>query len=278
MSLIRLWNAIFALACVFVGFSLAAQADFTALDWFLALGISGLIFAGGNALNDCIDTEIDKSAHPSRPIPSGAISRRDALFVSWGLLSGGVVLSALAIVLDRNIPGAIGLISAFLIITYDYYLKKIPLAGNITIGILGGAIFVFAGSFGEINARHLFAAGFALLFHIAREIVKDIADLPAEEASGIRTFPAKVGVESAARLATVLLVAIVPITIVPFFLEILSLWYLGAVILFADLPIILFAWLIPQSTTPRRAEKIAHDLKWIMAGGLFSLYIGGITI
>lgn len=275
--MLRFGNTLAALFCVVIGFKLSQTVETDALNWVLALATTGFIFMGGNALNDYLDREIDKSAHPSRPIPAGFLKPQSVKKIAYLFFGAGIILSILTVFLGYLIPGLISLLSALILISYDYYLKKIPLAGNITIGILGALVFIYSGAFTSICFKHIFAGVFAMLFHIAREIVKDIADAPYEKALGIKTLPSKIGLERSSKISSTLLILIVPISIIPFFLKIFSIWYLGVVILFADLPILLISWIIPQSTTPRRAEKISRDLKWVMLSGLFALYIGGIT-
>ena len=82
---------------------MAAGTDM--VDQWLNLLISAVVvfmfICGGNALNDYIDFEIDKTAHPERPIPSGRMERRTALHIALLMLGGSVVVSFLTIDLER---------------------------------------------------------------------------------------------------------------------------------------------------------------------------------
>ena len=50
-----------------------------------------MCFAGAaNALNDVVDYEIDKINRPMRPLPSGFVKKRTALFISILLFSMGL--------------------------------------------------------------------------------------------------------------------------------------------------------------------------------------------
>ena len=276
MRLIRWANTLAALFCVYVGFSFGADNP-SAGEWVVVLFSVGFIFAGGNALNDYVDAQIDESAHPKRPLPSGALKREKVRKVGINLISIGVLIALGGTSLFGLLPASIALLAAGLLVLYDLYFKRVPLLGNAVVGLLGAMVFIYTGTVQGLAPGHLYAAGFAFLFHVGREIVKDIADLPFDEAAGIRTLPARIGATHSAKIATFFLLIIVPLSIVPYFTKAFSLWYLGAVIMFADLPLLLFAWMLPQSTSPSAASKMASDLKWVMVGGLFALLLGGLT-
>jgi 4-hydroxybenzoate polyprenyltransferase len=55
---------------------------------------SAALYAGGMALNDVADREVDAEERPSRPIPSGRISAKAALAVGEGLCVLGVAAAA----------------------------------------------------------------------------------------------------------------------------------------------------------------------------------------
>ncbi len=56
---------------------------------------SACLYAGGMALNDYADRDIDASERPERPIPSGRVSPRRALAVASGLTGAGLALAAI---------------------------------------------------------------------------------------------------------------------------------------------------------------------------------------
>jgi 4-hydroxybenzoate polyprenyltransferase len=67
--------------------------------WFsctLVALASACLYTGGMVCNDYFDVEQDRRERPERPIPSGAVSRREAGFLGAGLLAGGVFLALLA--------------------------------------------------------------------------------------------------------------------------------------------------------------------------------------
>ena len=95
LQLFRTGNAVMGIVGVAVAAFMAAGTDIA--DAWANLLISAVVvfmfICGGNALNDYIDYEIDKTAHPERPIPSGRMTRRAALHAALAMLGGSVVVS-----------------------------------------------------------------------------------------------------------------------------------------------------------------------------------------
>jgi 4-hydroxybenzoate polyprenyltransferase len=95
----------------------AAEADEVHL---IALMVSsGLLYIAGIVLNDYFDIEIDKKERPSRPLPSGKISKGSALTIAIVAL---LIANTIALVVGP-ISLAISLTLTLLIIAYDYQLK-----------------------------------------------------------------------------------------------------------------------------------------------------------
>lgn len=274
--LIRWKNTLVALICVAIAFSLG-ESKASGTIWITVMLTVGLVFAAGNILNDYSDYKTDIEAHPRRPIPRGAISRKNALTAGIVTMSIGLAIGAFGAAFYGPVPAIIAVAAGILLLFYDFAGKGIPLLGNSIVALLGGLVFIYAGTTVGLNVGHIYAACFAALFHLGREIVKDIADRFADEKAGIKTIPQLLGADKTARIALMPLLAIIPLSVVPFATGRFSLWYLGAVILFVDLPLALFAWILPGATSPRRASKCAGDMKWIMAGGIVALLLGGLT-
>jgi 4-hydroxybenzoate polyprenyltransferase len=71
----------------------AGGARFTGRQWLLPLG-SVFLYAGGMALNDYADRDLDTIERPERPIPSGRVPARCALGIATALMAVGVGLAA----------------------------------------------------------------------------------------------------------------------------------------------------------------------------------------
>jgi geranylgeranylglycerol-phosphate geranylgeranyltransferase len=164
-----------------------------------------MLVGGGNALNDYNDRESDKKNHPERPIPSGKISAENALNFAQILLGLGLVILIFA--LDNKMPFVIALLGIITLIAYENGLKAAGIAGNIAVGLMSGAVFLYAGMAVNDPGPTIWMVGLAILATITREIVKDIQDLEGDKDRF--TLPAKIGIDMSLNLATlILLVAI----------------------------------------------------------------------
>ena len=164
-----------------------------------------MLVGGGNALNDYNDRESDKKNHPERPIPSGKISAENALTFAQILLGLGLVI--LIFTLDNKMPFVIALLGVITLIAYENGLKAAGIAGNIAVGLMSGAVFLYAGMAVNDPGPTIWMFGLAVLATITREIVKDIQDLEGDKDRF--TLPARIGISKSLNLATlILLIAI----------------------------------------------------------------------
>jgi len=190
---------------------------------------SMLLVGGGNALNDYNDRETDKENHPERPIPSGSISADTASIYAQALLGSGLLI--LLFTLENKMPFVIALIGILLLTAYENGLKAAGISGNITVGLMSGAVFLFAGMAVNDPGPTLWMFGLAVLATITREIIKDIQDLEGDRDR--RTLPASIGIENSMRVAILfLLIAIgLSYTAMDQFEDVASNAYLGGITL-----------------------------------------------
>ena len=207
LALTRPENMILTAIAVIAGSFIAAGPEI--MDFQIEVAIccvcSMMLVGGGNALNDYNDRETDKENHPERPIPSGSISADTASVCAQALLGSGLLILLFA--LENKMPFVIALIGIILLIAYENRLKAAGISGNITVGLMSGAIFLFAGMAVNDPGPTLWMFGLAVLATITREIIKDIQDLEGDR--GRRTLPASIGIENSMRVAILfLLIAI----------------------------------------------------------------------
>lgn len=89
LQLIRLPNVLTAAADSLAGWLLVGGTLGAVAGWLPLALASMVLYAAGMALNDAFDAEIDRQERPSRPIPSGRISRRTAMRIGFvGLIAG----------------------------------------------------------------------------------------------------------------------------------------------------------------------------------------------
>ena len=208
IALTRPGNAILTSIAVIAG-AFIAKGPEDILDFQTEIAIccvsAMMLVGGGNALNDYNDRESDKKNHPERPIPSGKISAENALTFAQILLGLGLVI--LIFTLDNKMPFVIALLGVITLIAYENGLKAAGIAGNIAVGLMSGAVFLYAGMAVNDPGPTIWMFGLAILATITREIVKDIQDLEGDKDRF--TLPAKIGIDMSLNLATlILLVAI----------------------------------------------------------------------
>ncbi len=161
-----------------------------AMDWTFALfagsAAAFLITAFGNVLNDIVDRDVDQVAHPHRALPRGAISPDDAKMFA-GLCLGVGLLEAL---MANPFALAFATANVLLLVLYEWRLKRLPLVGNVAVGLLVASVFPFGAvaATGEWpTALRLWGlTGLAFLVNVARELWKDVQDRDAD--AGRRTF------------------------------------------------------------------------------------------
>jgi len=207
LALTRPGNAILTAIAVVAGTFIAAGPDIIEFqaEIMICCISAMMLVGGGNALNDYNDRESDKLNHPKRPIPSGQIKAENALNYAQALLAFGLLI--LFLTLENKMPFVIGLIGVITLIAYENGLKAAGITGNISVGLMSGAVFLYAGMAVNDPGPTLWMFGLAVLATISREIIKDIQDLEGDQDR--KTLPTRIGVSNALNLAVfILLVAI----------------------------------------------------------------------
>ena len=213
IHLMRLKNLGLALIATPLGAAFALL-DFEALLDYpeVALATLSVLFfmAAGNTLNDLSDVEIDRVAHPDRPLANEIITIGEAKALI-GLLSMMSLASliACAYLMDGGHEYTVGIyaLAVLLMLTYDHgpRTKQKGLIGNVSISILVAAVVLYGASSIEGLGAALcwYVAGVVFFVNLAREIIKDCQDMEAD--SGSRdTLPMKIGKENCRMIAYVL--------------------------------------------------------------------------
>lgn len=265
LQLFRTGNAVMGIVGVAVAAFMAAGTDIA--DAWANLLISAVVvfmfICGGNALNDYIDYEIDKTAHPERPIPSGRMTRRAALHAALAMLGGSVVVSLFTFDLECIL---IVVIACILMVSYEVALKQRGFVGNVTIAVLTGMMFLLGGAVVGDAADNVIVALMALLVSVGREIAKDIEDMESDEGDRL-TLPMRIGPRKAAALACVFFVAGPVLSVAPMVWHTYGPLYYSVVV--ADAIFVYCAAAVFSS--PHRAQKFA---KLAMAVALVAFIAG----
>jgi geranylgeranylglycerol-phosphate geranylgeranyltransferase len=182
-----------------------------------------LIAGGGMVAGDIVDATIDKTNNPKRPLPSGKITRGNAIAWSVLLLVVGNFIPFYFITLEAFY---VAITATALFLAYHTVLKRIPLAGNVLVSILL-VLAIFFGSFvqGNYNAA-LQLMVMIFLSSMAREIYKTIDHVLGEKHPVHMTMSTKLGVIKARMIGSLFIAATVIASFVPFFTNISSVVYL----------------------------------------------------
>ncbi|HTP12128.1 MAG TPA: geranylgeranylglycerol-phosphate geranylgeranyltransferase [Bacteroidota bacterium] len=241
-------------------------------QWFevlLAALTGGLVAGAANAINDRFDADIDRINKPSRPIPRGDATQRDAL-IEWSVLS----LIAIALNVALNVY-AIGIVISAVAILYWYsaYFKRTVLAGNFIVGFMTGTAFIYGAVVVGNVERALMPAIFAFLANFAREILKDIEDIEGDRKEGAATLPVRYGIQPARIVASFALVLLVAATVVAYQLGIYTIVYLYIVLVVDVLLAAVLVWMWID-LAPASIRKMSSALKASMVIGLVAIFLG----
>ncbi len=263
-------NFITALS-VFIGATVSGDIE-TGERILLACISAWFISAGGNTINDFFDVNIDKINKPGRPLPRGSISPKSALAFSIFLFSMGFFLSFWI----KPFSPFIASLACGLLIAYSYALKKTMLWGNLTVSVVSALAFIYGGIATEDFRLSMIPAAFALLFHLGREILKDIEDIKGDSSVGASTLPLKLGVKFSLDICTLVFLFLMVLTTLPYFLHIFSFIYLLAAVLGVDTVLVYVIRSMRHDHSSKNLHRLSNILKIDMIVGLVAIFLGRI--
>jgi len=194
-----------------------------------------LFVAAGNSLIDYEDRDIDKKAHPNRPIPSGKIKIEKVLRFSYLLFILSIIMCIFNNLENITRPYSLILLlfNITVMITYEKNLKERGIPGNLSISWLIASLFLFgAVSIIKLPLLIILFTVMAFLANFMRELVKDIEDIKGDR--DIRhTAPIMHGVGPSSSLACISLTAAIFLSSLPYILRIVNIFYLF-IVLIAD--------------------------------------------
>ncbi len=237
----------------------------------LTVSIVMLFTAAANALNDAMDYEIDLVNKPLRPIPLGAVTIKNSLFISFILFSLGSVL-CLQLSDSAIIIGVF--IAMPMMIFYSISLKSKYFIGNIAVSLILSMSFLFSGAaYGSISLVWTpMLLAFSLTF--VREIVKDVSDIIGDQNQGLKTYPIINGVHKSARLIVVLCVLVGLGSLYPYLSGDYGINYIVTLFIGVEIPLMVVVFLLTKTPSISSATLSASILKFSTIMGLFSIYLG----
>lgn len=268
------------------GFEIANQ---NSVYFWLLIGASLLICAGGYVLNDYFDIKIDSINKPDKLLITNAISKKTAMLI-YQILSGAGLVAGLilAFLLKSFTLGFIFIVAVGLLWFYSASYKRQFITGNLivsflaAISVLSVAILKIAilqknyGNFifdTEIPPMiYVYVGGFAIFAFFTtwlREIIKDIEDEHGDREMECRTMPIKLGIARTKIFIYALIVLIITALFVSAklisFKDTLTFRY----ILFGTIiPLLVLAYLIFAAKEKKEFHQAATFAKVIMLVGV----------
>lgn len=263
--LVRGPNLVIAAAGVCAGGWIALERFGTPKELLFA-ALSGMaIGAVGNAWNDVRDIAADRLNRPTRPLPSGRVSRNAVDFILFAASSFGLGFAAL--VQGRQVLAAVAALLVMFI--YSPLLKPRPLIGNVAVAIVAGSPPFYGALAVGVPAAGVVPWILAAWLHFVREVVKDVEDETGDRVIGRRTLPIAVGMRPALVIAAGVALLFIPASL-------LLPWQAGydrayfLIALLAQMAVLVTAtWLLLG-----RVKHVSALLKGAMVIGLIALVAG----
>ncbi len=214
------------------------------------------IASAGFAINDYFDRESDAVIKPRRPIPSGALSLKQVVFVSGALFALGLILSSFINWLSFTIIA----IDSLLLLLYSYMVKKKSgFAANLLMGILTGTAFIYGqatiSDTVNLTSFTLYPIAFGT---IGGNVLRDILSLEGDSKVGYPTLPQKIGTISAAKVGAIFFLLtglLAPLPAIPFFAGHFTVYYLPLILLWSILLIYASIRLMTSVSTVQNIRK-----------------------
>jgi geranylgeranylglycerol-phosphate geranylgeranyltransferase len=226
-----------------------------------------LITGAGNTINDYFDLSIDRVNRPDRPLPSGTVTVKGALFFAGILFTMGILLS-----LATN-PYCVffAVVNSIILLLYAKKLKSTPLLGNLSVAYLAGSIFLFGGAFAGISGliNNVVITLITIFAMLARELLKDAEDVPGDLMAGAKTFPVLYGLRLTAIISIIFTIIAVLVSFYPYYRW--GAWYLAGIIP-VDGIILYGAWRASGCRTPECMKK-SRSTSFLKYGMFASLIV-----
>ncbi len=278
VALLRLMRPI---NCVMVGFAVIVGAVIgggvgilrSPLGLLLAF-VTGFTLTGSSmAINDYYDREIDAINEPRRPIPSGAVKPKEALIASSIL--GAVGLGASWMIGPANL--AIAVLAWLAMMGYSIRGKRTGLPGSLMVSACVSIPFVYGGFMagGASIGSPLIFSLIAFMANTGREVTKGIVDVEGDRSAGVRTIAVSKGAKPAAQLSALFYLSAVALSLLPPYLNLVSMLYVPFVAL-TDLGLIYLSASLVRDPSRENSRRVKNRVLPMMMSGLLGFLAGGL--
>ncbi len=235
---------------------------------FVIVLASTLVIASGYIINNFYDAEKDLINKPTK-------SMLDRLVSPQFKLNTYFMLNLFAVFAASYISfRAVLFFSAYIfgIWLYSHKLKRIPLMGNLFSAMLAiapfFAVFVYYKNFDPVIFVH---ALYLFLLILAREMVKDLENIPGDLAHGYKTVPVIYGT----RVSKMLITIVIALTLMPaivliryFTIGQMHWYFIAGVIL-----LLLFVVMLWRAKRKLHYVGLHNILKFVIVAGVFSILL-----
>ena len=271
LRLTRPLNCLMMGFAVIVGASLVSTLSFT-ISLLLGFVTSFSLAAASMTINDYYDRQIDAINEPSRPIPKGDVSPKEALIFAAALTTVGLVAA-----FKTNLPSLVVAVTA-LIISFTYITKgkKTGLPGNLLVSATVVIPFIYGGlTVGQLETSTLLFVAIAFLSNTGREITKGIVDVEGDRSHNIKTIAVTYRERTAAATAAIFTLSAVCLSPLPWLWGLVSDWFLLPVVI-TDIGMIASSFLLLRDYSRKSAKTIKNlSLIWFTTG-LLAFILGKI--
>lgn len=224
------------------------------------------IAAAGYYINDYYDIKIDLVNKPKKVIVGTDLKRRPVLAAHTFMNIFGIAIGAWV----SPWVGLVNLVSAFLLWLYSNQLKRMPVIGNLVVGLLTSAsLLVLTIYFQKSYLLVFIYAYFAGFFTLVREIIKDVEDIEGDAAFGSDTLPIAVGIRKTKSFLLALLVLFSGS--IMYFLMRIDLTFLYMYFGILAVPFLYFVYLLVKADTKNHFSFLSTYCKWLMIAGVVSM-------
>jgi len=237
----------------------------------LGFACAFLLSASALILNDVFDLEVDRVNAPERPIPSGAVSAREAIGLSVPVTLGGLA-AALAMGPSALVFGVVIWFIGFL---YNWKFKRSGLSGNLMVATSVAACFVLGGmAVGDPTNRlvWLMALG-AFLIDLAEEIAGDAMDMEGDKLLGSRSLALQFGRTTALRVSAGLFALLLVLSPLPLIFGWMGIQYMLA-ILVADVALVYFTVKLLSSQNSKEGTYAMRGIYLGFTAGMLVYILG----
>jgi len=273
VEIVRPLNSVMLGLAIIVGAAVTGGASILGSPIKLLLSfVTGFCMTGAAmAVNDYYDREIDAVNEPGRPIPSGRVTPGEAVALT-------AALSAVGLGASYMISWSTALVAAsswVVMMLYSAWGKRTGFPGNLMVSACISLPFIYGGLLTGSVSPSLYFSLMAFLSNTGREVTKGIVDVEGDRGAGVETIAVSRGSRSASLVAAVFYVAASAVSIIPYGLRLVSVWYLPFVAV-TDAGLIYSAYSLTIKPTRENSRTVKNRVLVFMLVGLAGFAAGSL--